>query len=78
MLSISGFHFVCVWEGGGEHFLHELRDRVPSFSGILGTILAELGPFLHFSFCVKLKIETQNTFFSKYTSIILYNHQYSL
>ena len=41
--------------------------------------------FLHFSFCVKLKIETQNTFKPPNTAqtsfiyhIILYNQQYSL
>ena len=39
----------------------ELRERCPSFDGI-GYNIGGIRTFLHFSFCVKLKIETQNTF----------------
>ena len=42
-------------------FMPELRVRVPSFSGVRYNI-GGIRAFLHFSFCVKLKIETQNTF----------------
>ena len=57
------------------------RERVKSRSYEFTRIRYNPGgitAFLHFSFYVKFKIETQNTFFSKYTSIILCNHQYSL
>ena len=40
---------------------YELRVRVQSFGGIRYNI-GGIQTFLHFSFCVKLKIETQNTF----------------